>query len=109
MTATTLSRTARPVLKPSQVLRLTNAGKLPEQIKGGRYQCLHCNYVDLVAGTESPAFHENGMYHGCKGCRRNTVHRAIFPPCAGYPEGFEIDMTGERKKYPVAAKEGRDA
>lgn len=96
-------RNQRPVFKSSTVMKRCKANKMPHNIKGGRYQCLHCHFVDLVCETESPMFHENGMYIYCPQCKQTTIHRVIFPKTEGYPEGFEIDLTGERKKYRIIA------
>lgn len=98
-------RSPRPVFKPSRIMRLVKAGKMPGNIKYGHFQCLACHYFDMVASTESPEFHENGMYTYCVQCRELSMHRIVFPPCVGYPDGFEIDLTGERKKYPLILKQ----
>lgn len=94
-------RPNRPVFKPSQVMRLVKAKKMPHSIKGGTQLCCQCSKPHK-ADTESPTFHENGTYIYCKHCKANVLYIPIFPPCEGYPLGFEIDLTGERKKYPLA-------
>jgi hypothetical protein len=42
---------------------------------------------------------ENGSYTHCPHCNIGTLARPVFPACEGYPQGFEIDLTGERKTY----------
>lgn len=88
------------VLKPSQIMRRTKAGKMPHSIKGGRPLCLVCKRPDPKCGTESPMFWENGMYCHCPYCAADTLHGAVYPPCEGYPDGLQVDTAGERKKYP---------
>lgn len=95
-----MTKLQRPLLKPSQVLRLTKRGRLPRSIPGGRYRCQNCRRLIPKAATESPTFHENGGYVYCKHCDKNVLYSAEFPAVEGYPHGFVIDVSGERKKYP---------
>lgn len=89
-----------PVLKPSKVMRLTKAGKLPASIDGGQVLCEKCRKWG-GGMTESPTFWENGSYVYCKSCKAMTLARPRFPGCEGFTGGFEIDLTGERKTYSV--------
>lgn len=89
------------VIKPGQALRLTKQGKLPKPIKGGHPRCRKCRQPDKQAGTEAPTFWENGSYCSCAHGKTHTLHGAIYPPCAGYPNGILIDTSGARKKYPL--------
>lgn len=89
------------LLKPGQALRLTKKGKLPDFINGGHPKCLNCGTVQERLDTESPTFWENGSYCYCGVCNQKTLHGAIYPPCDGFPNGIEIDTSGERKKYPL--------
>ena len=98
---------SRPILKPSTVLRRVKAKTLPHNVKGGYHQCEKC-HKPTGGETESPEFHENGMYVHCPHCKATLLYRPIFPACEGYPEGFEIDLTGERKKYPLELDESMD-
>jgi hypothetical protein len=91
----------KPSLKPSRVLRLVKQGKLSRHIDGGRIKCQQCGKLHPKAATESPEFWENGSYVYCGHCKQQTLARPAFPKTEGYPQGFEIDLTGERKTYPV--------
>ena len=88
------SRTKRVVYKPSQVLRLVKAGKIAEDqgVESSIY-CRACGKKDK-ATTRSPSFWENGSYMWCDRCKASTLARPVFPT-------FEIDLTGERKRYPL--------
>jgi DNA-directed RNA polymerase subunit RPC12/RpoP len=94
----------RPILKPSQVWRLTKAGKMPVSVPGGRYRCKKCERLLPLSDTESPNFHENGSYVYCKYCKEHVLYVAEFPACDCYPKGFVIDVSGERKKYPLTVR-----
>jgi hypothetical protein len=85
----------RAIYRPSQVLRLVRAGKLVDpQPKGeGRILC-EAKRHPIHGDTESPSFWENGMYTWCKKCDRLALARVVF-------KDFEIDLRGERKKYPL--------
>jgi len=87
-------------LKPSKVMRLVKAKKMPHNLKGGRIRCAKCGGLNK-GQTESPMFWENGMYVYCTNCREETLAKPEFPACEGFPEGFAIDLGGERKKYPL--------
>lgn len=84
----------KAVYKPSQVLRMVKTGALQDpQPKSGRIVCEAERHVNSDV-TQSPSFWENGMYIYCDGCNRHTLARPQF-------DTFEIDLTGERKTYPV--------
>lgn len=83
-------------------MRLIKQNKLASYINGGRVGCEKCRKVG-TGQTESPAFWENGSYCFCSTCKRMTLARPVYPATDGYPDGFEIVLTGERKDYPVIA------
>ena len=85
----------RVVYKPSRVLRLIKAGKVadPQPRGEGRIVC-EAHRHPIIGDTESPSFWENGSYVWCEKCGRQALARVLF-------KGFEIDMTGERKRYPL--------
>jgi hypothetical protein len=84
-----------PVFKPSQILRKIRSGEIADpQPKGeGLIMCERKRHA-LTGDTESPAFWENGTYIGCEFCKAWVLARVRF-------KTFEIDMRGERKKYPL--------
>jgi hypothetical protein len=85
---------AKPVYKPSQVLRLVKAGKIadPQPRGEGRITC-HPHGHHIIGDTESPTFWSNGSYAYCAQCKRMTLVRITF-------REFVIDVSGERKRYP---------
>lgn len=85
----------KPVYKPSQILRLVRKGEIADpQPKGeGRIYCEAKRHL-LRGDTESPNFWENGSYVYCPACKRRVLARVEF-------KTFVIDLTGERKKYPL--------
>lgn len=87
----------RATYKPSAVLRLIRAGKIDAlQPRGtGRVLCEGKRHA-LGGETESPAYWENGTYVWCPQCKALTLARPQFAT-------FEIDLTGERKRYPLVA------
>lgn len=89
---------AKPVYKPSQVLRLIRTGKIADpQPKGeGRIFCQAKGHR-VRGDTESPSFWENGSYCYCSGCKRTALVRVEF-------KDFVIDMRGERRRYPLYQK-----
>ncbi len=91
------------VLKPSQVVRLTKKGNLPDHIPGGHPICMKCRKAHN-SDTESPMFWENGMYVYCAHCKKITLTGALYPPCADYPNGVLVDTRGERKKYKMVMR-----
>lgn len=87
--------TTPKVLHPSQVIRMTKAGKLADPQPRGAMRIMceehrHLTHYD----TESPTFWENGSYMFCPTCKAWKLARIVGPD-------FEIDLTGERKKYPL--------
>lgn len=84
-------------LKPSQVLR-----RKIHSISGGKVHCRKCG--TFTGGyTESPMFWENGSYIFCTVCNTQTLVLPIYPPSPAFPGGLEIDVSGERKRYPIVA------
>jgi hypothetical protein len=83
---------AKPVFKPSQVLRLVRKGMISDS-QPGTVHCEEKRHL-LECVTESPTFWENGTYGYCPQCGKYALMRAEFAT-------FEIDMTGERKVYPM--------
>jgi hypothetical protein len=83
------------IYKPSQVLRAVRAKKLadPQPRLAMKIVC-EAKRHGTIGETESPTFWENGSYHYCEQCRKWVLSRIVGP-------GFEIDLTGERKKYPL--------
>jgi len=91
------------ILKPSRVMRLVKRGTLPSRIPGGRVLCQKCRR-DL-GDTESPGGWANGSYCGCDHCGGWTLARPVYPAFEGH-RAFEIDLSGERKRYPVRQPDG---
>lgn len=85
----------KPVYKPSQVMRMVDKGEIadPQPRKQGRIMCEKARHK-IRADTESPIFWENGSYLWCSKCKGMMLARVEF-------KTFEIDMTGERKRYPL--------
>jgi DNA-directed RNA polymerase subunit RPC12/RpoP len=88
------------ILKPSRVMRLTKANKLPSLIDGGKINCQKCG-KRIVGDTESPTYWENGTYVWCEHCGQYCLARPVYPAVSNYPHGIVIDLRGERKKYSV--------
>lgn len=86
---------ATEILKPSQVLRRVKSGVIADpQPKGvGRVFCEEFRHP-LRGDTESPTYWENGDAVWCDTCQAWKLARVTFP-------GFEIDLRGERKQYPL--------
>lgn len=82
---------ALQTLKPSAVLRGIKAGTIAAHQRG-RVKCIKGHAI--AVHTESPAFWENGSYLHCPTCGRATLAAPEF-------DGFRIDTSGERKRYPV--------
>lgn len=104
MTTTRLKRrcgkSLRKVLQPSYVLRLIKVGKLPRDL-AGYVHCAKCGF-DTGGRTASPDFWENGSYVYCHRCRRYMLARPVFVcELPDFPCGFELDLAGERKRYPL--------
>jgi hypothetical protein len=89
----------KTIYKPSQILRHVKSGKIadPQPRGEGKIMCEEFRHVEQIAQTESPTFWENGTYTHCKVCNALKLARVEFAD-------FEIDMTGERKKYPLTMK-----
>lgn len=79
------------VLKPSQVLRRIKAGTLINN-QPGKPMCEQKHPTECT--TRTPSFWENGAYIHCEQCGGWVLARPVF-------EKFEIDLSGERKKYPT--------
>jgi hypothetical protein len=90
----------KAIYKPSQVMRLVKSGKIADQQPRGegKIMCEEFRHVNTVAQTESPTFWENGTYTHCDECNALKLARVEF-------RDFVIDMTGERKKYPMTMPE----
>lgn len=95
---------SKKIIKPGQIMRLVNKGKLAEHIAGGTYRCQKCN-CRIEGDTESPTFHQNGSYVHCNACDAQVLYFADFPATPLFVDGFSIDVSGERKKYPVTFDE----
>jgi hypothetical protein len=94
----------RTLMKPSQVMRLTKRGQLPSSIEGGKVHCEKCGNA-TGGDTESLTFWENGMYVHCPTCKTNCLARPIYPAIDGFPNGIQISLRGERKRYPLTLSE----
>lgn len=83
------------VYRPGHILRLIRAGKIadPQPRGEGRIFCERARHR-ISGDTESPAFWENGTYVFCPRCNRWALARVKFA-------AFEIDMRGERTRYPL--------
>jgi len=67
---------SKTIIKPGQIMRLVNKGKLANRIAGGIYRCQKCN---CRIDTESPTFHQNGSYVHCDACDAQVLYyRVIF-------------------------------
>lgn len=85
--------TPKRILKPSQVLRLVRSKRLGDpQPRGHMRIVCQAKGHSVVGETESPTFWENGTYVYCEKCKKRVLARIVAPD-------FEIDLTGERKKY----------
>ena len=84
-------------LKPSVVLRRIKSGQIKEPQRGRLFCAEHRHPIS--GDTESPSFWENGSYIFCGTCGHKALARPEF-------DGFYIDLTGERKKYPFRMEEG---
>lgn len=82
-------------LKPSQVLRRIKAGTLSDR-QPGKPLCWYGHHTECT--TESPSFWENGTYIRCGDCGGYVLARPLF-------KEFIIDLSGERKKYPIHMQE----
>lgn len=89
----------KPVYKPSQILRLVRAGKIadPQPRRTGVIYCERERHV-IRGDTESPTYWENGFYVYCEQCQAQVLARVEF-------KEFAIDLTGERKRYPLILKQ----
>jgi len=105
MTNDTKKNETLPVLKPGQVMRLVNRKILAGNIDCGKIKCEKCRNT-VPGNTESPTFWENGSYVHCPNCDAYCLARPVYPATQGYLHGFEIDLTGERKAYPVEMASG---
>jgi hypothetical protein len=86
------------IYKPSQVLRLTGAGKLRDDWKPGELKIVCEAKRHPIGGNTEMATWENGSYCICSLCGdRWALVRIIGPD-------FEVDLRGERKKYPLFTK-----
>ena len=94
------------ILKPSVVLRRVKARAAYQDVPNvndlgvlndvqeGRIACAKCRKVRPKVTTCALSFWENGMYVFCGRCRQATLALPIF-------EDLVIDLSGERKKYPL--------
>jgi hypothetical protein len=87
------------VYKPSTILRKVRAGEIADpQPRGlGKIMCEEHRHP-ISGDTESPTFWENGSYVYCAQCGETKLARVQFGD-------FEIDLTGERTKYPMTLRE----
>jgi len=95
-----MNRKGNPIYKPSHILRLVRKGVIADpQPKGeGIIRC-EAKRHKIDGDTESPTFYTNGDYVWCAKCKGWMLARIDFAT-------FTIDLTGERKVYPLRMKDG---